>query len=140
MGVGFANVPFKLKSLSRCAEHSLCLPDALLAPQVSEWRDKALAPYLGVFVDAATLGNVAQTLADKCFAEVQVKSTEYFDDEEGEELCNCEFSLAYGAKILLNNAALRLKRGRRYGLCGPNGVGKVRICSLSHGQARVLSG
>ncbi len=56
----------------------------------------------------------------------QVKSTEYFDDEEGDELCNCEFSLAYGAKILLNNAALRLKRGRRYGLCGPNGVGKVR--------------
>lgn len=84
-------------------------------------------------MDAATLGNVAQTLADKCFAEVQVKSTEYFDDEEGEELCNCEFSLAYGAKILLNNAALRLKRGRRYGLCGPNGVGKVGYAACHMG-------
>lgn len=38
-----------------------------------------------------------------------------------QDLCNCEFSLAYGAKILLNNARLRLKRGKRYGLCGPNG-------------------
>lgn len=33
--------------------------------------------------------------------------------EEGEELCNCEFSLAYGAKILLNNATMRLLRGHR---------------------------
>ena len=46
--------------------------------------------------------------------------------EEGEDLCDCEFSLAYGAKILLNNAKLHLKRGKLYGLCGPNGAGKVR--------------
>lgn len=31
-----------------------------------------------------------------------------------------------GGKILLNKATLHLKRGRRYGLCGPNGAGKVR--------------
>ena len=49
--------------------------------------------------------------------------------EEGEDLCDCEFSLAYGAKILLNNAKLHLKRGKLYGLCGPNGAGKVH----SHG-------
>lgn len=48
------------------------------------------------------------------------------DDDEEEELCNCEFSLGYGGRILLNNATLRLKRGRRYGLCGANGAGKVR--------------
>ncbi len=30
-----------------------------------------------------------------------------------------------GGKILLNKATLRLKKGRRYGLCGANGVGKV---------------
>jgi hypothetical protein len=50
-----------------------------------------------------------------------------WDDDVGaevDELCNCRFSLAYGGKILLNNAALRLIRGRRYGLCGGNGVGK----------------
>jgi hypothetical protein len=40
------------------------------------------------------------------------------EDDGEEELCNCEFSLGYGGRILLNNARLRLKRGRRYGLCG----------------------
>jgi elongation factor 3 len=55
--------------------------------------------------------------------------------EEGEELCNCEFSLAYGAKILLNNALMRLIRGRRYGLCGPNGVGKSTLMrAIANGQ------
>ncbi|PNW84140.1 hypothetical protein CHLRE_04g222700v5 [Chlamydomonas reinhardtii] len=103
--------------------------------EIEEWRDKVIGTYLGVFVSKDTLAPIAQTLADKCFAEVQVKSTEYFDDEEGEELCNCEFSLAYGAKILLNNAALRLKRGRRYGLCGPNGVGKSTLMrAIANGQ------
>jgi elongation factor 3 len=49
------------------------------------------------------------------------------DEEEGEDLCNCQFSLAYGAKILLNTAVLRLKRGHRYGLCGKNGTGKSTL-------------
>jgi len=57
------------------------------------------------------------------------------DLEEGEELCNCEFSLAYGAKILLNNATMRLLRGHRYGLCGPNGVGKSTLMrAIANGQ------
>ena len=51
------------------------------------------------------------------------------DEEEGEDLCNCTFSLAYGAKILLNTATLRLKRGHRYGLFGRDGSGQVCICS-----------
>lgn len=49
------------------------------------------------------------------------------DEEEGEDLCNCTFSLAYGAKILLNQTHLRLKRGQRYGLLGPNGSGKTTL-------------
>ena len=46
------------------------------------------------------------------------------DKEEGEDLCNCTFNLAYGARILLNQTRLRLKRGQRYGLLGPNNVGQ----------------
>lgn len=34
-----------------------------------------------------------------------------------------------GGKILLNKATLHLKRGRRYGLCGPNGAGKVGLAA-----------
>ncbi len=57
------------------------------------------------------------------------------DDEEGEVVCDCEFSLAYGAKILLNTARLALKRGRRYGLCGANGAGKSTLMrSIANGQ------
>jgi ATPase subunit of ABC transporter with duplicated ATPase domains len=57
------------------------------------------------------------------------------DEAEADELCNCRFSLAYGGKILLNNATLRLIRGRRYGLCGGNGVGKSTLMkAIARGQ------
>jgi hypothetical protein len=46
------------------------------------------------------------------------------DEGAGELLCSCEFSLGYGGRILLNGAVLRLRRGRRYGLCGANGAGE----------------
>lgn len=53
-----------------------------------------------------------------------------------------------GGKILLNKATLHLKRGRRYGLCGHNGAGKVGIAMFQslyivlgrfHVQAHVFS-
>lgn len=57
------------------------------------------------------------------------------EDDGDEELCNCEFSLGYGGRILLNNATLRLKRGRRYGLCGANGAGKSTLMkAISNGK------
>ncbi|EGF82149.1 hypothetical protein BATDEDRAFT_16059 [Batrachochytrium dendrobatidis JAM81] len=63
------------------------------------------------------------------------KNDEESDDDEGEELCNALFSLAYGGMMLLNNTRLRLKRGERYGLCGPNGAGKSTLMrSISLGK------
>jgi elongation factor 3 len=57
------------------------------------------------------------------------------DEDEGEDLCNCQFLLAYGAKILLNTATLRLKRGHRYGLCGKDGTGKLTLMhAITNGQ------
>lgn len=49
------------------------------------------------------------------------------EDEAGEDLCDCEFSLAYGTLILLNKTRLRLKKGGRYGICGKNGCGKSTL-------------
>jgi hypothetical protein len=67
--------------------------------------------------------------------EAEAAKNRVVDDEEGEDLCKCEFSLAYGAKILLNNATMHLKRGKRYGLCGPNGVGKSTLMrAIVNGQ------
>jgi hypothetical protein len=64
-----------------------------------------------------------------------VDKAEEDDDDVGVDLCNCEFSLAYGGKILLNNARLRLKRGSRYGLCGANGCGKSTLMrAIANGQ------
>lgn len=57
------------------------------------------------------------------------------DDVEGPTLANCEFSLAYGGKILLNNARLVLKRGRRYGLCGANGEGRCHPAATRRDNA-----
>jgi elongation factor 3 len=49
------------------------------------------------------------------------------DEDDSEELCNCTFTLAYGTKILLHNTKMRLKRGKRYGLLGPNDCGKTTL-------------
>ena len=61
----------------------------------------------------------------------EVQEEVVYDDE----LCNCEFSLAYGGRILLTNTVLRLRRGRRYGLCGANGAGKSTLMkAIANGQ------
>jgi len=86
----------------------------------------------------AEQGKTAADNLQKKYKELSVryaKAAEVYDKDEGEELCNCEFSLAYGGMILLNNAKLRLTRGQRYGLCGPNGVGKSTLMrAISNGQ------
>lgn len=47
--------------------------------------------------------------------------------EDGVEIVNAKFSLAYGGRMLLNKTVLRLYKGRRYGLCGRNGAGKSTL-------------
>jgi elongation factor 3 len=57
----------------------------------------------------------------------EIKEDIYEDNEEGENLYQGSFSLAYGALTLLNNANLHLKRNRFYGLLGPNNCGKTTL-------------
>jgi elongation factor 3 len=49
------------------------------------------------------------------------------EDDKNEELCDCEFTLAYGTKILLHNTRMTLKKGRKYGLLGQNDCGKTTL-------------
>ncbi len=49
------------------------------------------------------------------------------DTEAGEILCDLQFSLAYGGLLLLNHTRLRLRRGKRYGICAGNGQGKSTL-------------
>ncbi|CAI8497700.1 unnamed protein product [Pichia kudriavzevii] len=57
------------------------------------------------------------------------------DEEDGIVIVNTPFSLAYGARMLLNRTNLRLIKGHRYGLCGRNGVGKSTLMrAINNGQ------
>lgn len=72
---------------------------------------------------------------NECYKTCIPKEIQDDENEEGEDLCNCEFSLGYGAKILLNNTRLHLKRGKRYGICGYNGCGKSTLLkAIANGQ------
>ncbi|SCU93202.1 LANO_0E03268g1_1 [Lachancea nothofagi CBS 11611] len=58
-----------------------------------------------------------------------------YDENEGIEIVNTDFSLAYGSRMLLNKTTLRLLKGHRYGLCGRNGAGKSTLMrSIANGQ------
>ncbi|KAK9830243.1 hypothetical protein WJX72_010523 [[Myrmecia] bisecta] len=95
----------------------------------------AVTPYLLPFMGQDAADQVTAAFLAQCKVDTIEKAAQDVSDDEGEELCNCEFSLAYGGKILLNNATLHLKRGRRYGLCGPNGAGKSTLMrAIANGQ------
>ncbi|BGP13606.1 hypothetical protein JCM10213_007782 [Rhodosporidiobolus nylandii] len=104
----------------------------------TEW-ESCLTPYVALALPEAIRANsaieVARDLLQKLAKEEGQEIESFPDEEEGEDLCNCTFSLAYGAKILLNTATLRLKRGHRYGLCGRNGTGKSTLMrAITNGQ------
>jgi elongation factor 3 len=92
---------------------------------VPEWD--SLAPFLTFVAPSPEPVTIAREWVVKSATEGTDDDEVPEDEEEGEDLCNCQFSLAYGAKILLNTANLRLKRGHRYGLCGKNGTGKSTL-------------
>lgn len=100
---------------------------------VSEWQ--TLIPYLTFLSTSPDPNTIANEWVVKSASTDDEDDTAAEDEEEGEDLCNCQFSLAYGAKILLNTASLRLKRGHRYGLCGRNGTGKSTLMrAITNGQ------
>ena len=90
------------------------------------WTENAL-PYISAIVGEDEAKPIADSLRKKASPIAADEDEIPSDEEEGEDLCNCTFSLAYGAKILLNQTHLRLKRGQRYGLLGPNGSGKTTL-------------
>ena len=90
------------------------------------WIDNTL-PYITVIVGEKDARSIADALRKRASPGATDDEESEADDEEGEDLCNCTFNLAYGAKILLNQTHLRLKRGQRYGLLGPNGTGKTTL-------------
>ena len=109
--------------------------------ELEEWT-KICVPSLSIFMSEQDAEVVTSKLLEACMKDYESrKAKPVEDDDEGEDLCDCEFSLAYGGKILLNNTRLHLKRGRRYGLCGPNGCGKSTLMrAIANGQLEGFPG
>ena len=105
-----------------------CIAGSLIDEKENEvliWTEHTV-PYFAAFLPEGEAQGTAETLRKRAAPGAADEEVDE-DDEEGEDLCNCTFNLAYGAKILLNQTHLRLKRGQRYGLCGPNGSGKSTL-------------
>ncbi|ODQ56577.1 putative elongation factor 3 [Saitoella complicata NRRL Y-17804] len=114
-----------------------CIAGQLIEEKIADAQDwvQNIKGYLVAFLPEAETAAITEEFRKAGVASMVGKVEQEDEDEEGEELCNCEFSLAYGAKILLNRTNLRLKRGRRYGLCGPNGSGKSTLMrAIANGQ------
>lgn len=101
------------------------------AQEEAEWKScvtPALAPF------SADADAVAVDALKRC-QKFMVAEEEEEEGDDAEELCRCRFSLAYGSKVLLNNTELKLKRGFRYGLLGPNECGKTTLMrAIANGQ------
>ena len=96
-----------------------------------EWNN-IIKNYLAPYINDDGIYN---KIYNDCYIMCIPKEVQDDENDDGEDLCNCEFSLGYGAKILLNNTRLHLKRGKRYGICGHNGCGKSTLLkSIAKGQ------
>lgn len=93
------------------------------------WEAKALGSFMKLLLGAEEGASATQAIR-KAFMDID--SAKYAvvdeeDNEEGEILCDIQFSLAYGGLLLLNHTNLKLRRGRRYGICAGNGAGKSTL-------------
>ena len=100
-----------------------------------EWN-KICKVYLESFISQENAETVTKEFMDECEKRVPKQTTELdIPEGTGEILCNVEFKLAYGGKILLNTTHFHVRRGRIYGLLGHNGCGKSTLMrAISSGQ------
>jgi len=92
-----------------------------------ETVNKFIIPYLETATKSAEKAKAAAASLLSQWCKMEADAAEVEETDEGEELCNCKFTLAYGSKVLLHNTDLRLLRGKRYGLVGGNDSGKSTL-------------
>jgi len=89
------------------------------------WNN-CIVPYVKEFCDSEELINKISThIIQKGMENLTPEKVDPEDEEE--DLCNAQFSLAYGTRVLLHQTPFRVKIGRKYGLVGPNGAGKSTL-------------
>ncbi len=71
--------------------------------------------------------NLIDYLYEQASNVISVEDNMIEEDENCTILCDCEFTLAYGTKILLHNTKMKLIKGHKYGLLGQNDCGKTTL-------------
>lgn len=104
-----------------------------------EW-EKICQIYLNDYFENAS--DITSEFMNACEKKISKKNIEIdIPEGEGQILCNVEFKLAYGGKILLNTTNFHVRRGRIYGLLGHNGCGKSTLMrAISSGQLNGFPG
>ena len=85
--------------------------------------EKTILPYF-YFTDKATI--ICDNVYNSCLKESKPIEEQFDTEEEGEDLCNCQFTLGYAAKVLLSNTRLHLK-GQHIWCCTKNGKSTLMI-------------
>jgi len=120
------------KVVKHMAIIATCLMDLHYMEDV-QWR-KNINIQMKALVDEDRCADVIEAIRVEAEKMLEVVEEED-DDDDAEELCNCQFTLAYGTKILLHNTKMKLKRGRNYGLLGKNDSGKTTLMrSIANNQ------
>jgi elongation factor 3 len=88
------------------------------------WKE-CIEPYFKVLLNDEQLSTLITTIHTKGIEKLTLDKVDPEDEEE--DLCNAQFSLAYGTRVLLHQTPFRVKIGRKYGLVGPNGAGKSTL-------------
>ena len=121
--------PLVLEHLSQLCCSLMCLKQFEATP----WEE--VQKYMAVHIGQAAASAAVDKLRPECKEMVKFTPPQDDDGDAAEELCNCQFTLAYGTKILLHNTTMRLKRGHKYGLLGGNDSGKTTLMrSIANGS------
>lgn len=91
----------------------------------AEWQ-AAVTPYLSLLLNNTDAKELTDSLHETAES-IRIKEVEAEVAIDAEELCKCQFSLAFGNKVLLKKTTLHLHRGLKYGLMGPNDCGKTSL-------------
>jgi elongation factor 3 len=111
-------------SVAHASTVSTCMMDLNFMEDM-QWKKNMLPTFSPYFDAAKAEENIEKVRVE---AEKMMEIPEEDDEEDdAEELCNCQFTLAYGTKILLHNTKMKLLRGKKYGLLGGNDSGKTTL-------------
>jgi len=90
-----------------------------------DWK-QCMEPYMsGVIPAEVEMDTIVKAVHEDGIKNLTLDKVDPEDEEE--DLCNAQFSLAYGTRVLLHQTPFRVKVGRKYGLVGPNGAGKSTL-------------